>query len=82
MCFVEKVMWLIMSMYQIKSFKAMDLFMIINENKPYYVYINDFNRFICNKTKCKNKKNFFKHCLQCFSSKSVLVEHWKIIFVV
>ena len=56
--------------------------MIINENKPYYVYINDFNRFICNKTKCKNKKNFFKHCLQCFSSKSVLVEHWKIIFVV
>ena len=33
------------------------------------------NRFMCNKTKCKNKKNFCKYCLQCFSSEKVLTEH-------
>ena len=26
-------------------------------------------------TKCKNKKNFSRYCLQCFSSESVLMEH-------
>ena len=30
------------------------------ENKNHYVYIKDFNRFIFNKTKCKNKKCFCK----------------------
>ena len=49
--------------------------MIIDENKSHYVYITDFNRFMCNKTKCKNKKHFFRYCLQCFSSERVLVEH-------
>ena len=27
------------------------------------------------KTKNKNKKHFYKSCLQCFSSKNVLTEH-------
>ena len=39
------------------------------------VYIKDFNRFMCNKTKNKNKKYFCKCCLQCFSSEKVLIEH-------
>ena len=30
------------------------------------------------KTKNKNKKNFCKSCLQCFSSKNVLTEHKKV----
>ena len=30
---------------------------------------------MCNRTKNKNKKQFFKYCLQCFSSKNVLAEH-------
>ena len=30
------------------------------------------------KTKSKNKKYFYKKCLQCFSSKNVLTEHKKI----
>ena len=30
---------------------------------------------MCNKTKCKTKKHFCKCCLQCFSSKKVLIEH-------
>ena len=35
----------------------MDLLMITDENKSHYVYIKDFNRFICNKTNNKNKKH-------------------------
>ena len=30
---------------------------------------------MCNKTKYKNKKQFCKYCLQCFSSERDLVEH-------
>ena len=29
---------------------CMDLLLISNENKSHYVYIKDFNRFMCNKT--------------------------------
>ena len=49
--------------------------MIRDKNNSHYVYINDFNRFMCNKTKTKNKKHFCKYCLQWFSSERVLVEH-------
>ena len=37
--------------------------------------MKDFNRFMCNKTRCKNKKHFCKFCIQCFSSERVLIEH-------
>ena len=47
---------------------SMNLLPISCENKSYYVYIKDFNRFMCNKTKNKNKKHFCKCCLQYFSS--------------
>ena len=50
------------------------LLLISNEFKSHYVYIKDFDRFIFNKTKNKNKKYFCKNCLQCFSSE-VLIEH-------
>ena len=53
----------------------MDLLLISDENKSSYVYIKDFNRFMCDKTKNKNKKLFFKCFLQCFSSEKVLIEH-------
>ena len=42
-----------------------------------YVYIKGFNRLVFSKTKNKNKKWFFKSCLQCFSSEKVLEEHEK-----
>ena len=45
---------------------CMDLLLRSNEN------IKDFNRFMCNKPKNKNKKYFSKCCLQCFSSEKVL----------
>ena len=54
---------------------SMDLLLVSDENKSHYVYIKDFNRFMCNKTKTKNKKYFFICCLQCFSSEKVLIEH-------
>ena len=47
---------------------CMDLLLISDENRSHYVYINDFNIFLCNKTKNENKKCFCKCCLQCFSS--------------
>ena len=40
--------------------------------------IKDFNKFMFDKTKNKNKKHFCKFCLQCFSSETVLVEHKEI----
>ena len=49
---------------------CMDLLLITNENNSHYVYIKDFNRFMCNKTKNKTRKYFCKCCLQCFSSQN------------
>ena len=42
---------------------SMDLLLISDENNSHYVYIKDFNRFMCNKTKNKNKKYFCECCL-------------------
>ena len=53
----------------------MDLLLISDENKSHYVYIKDFDRFMCNKTKNKNKKYFCKCCLQCFGNGKILIEH-------
>ena len=33
--------------------KCMDLLLVTDENKSHYVYIKDFKRFMCNKTKSK-----------------------------
>ena len=52
---------------------SMDLLLLIDDNKSYYVYIKDFNRFMFHKK--KKKKWFCKSCLQCFSSESVLIKH-------
>lgn len=45
-----------------------------NENK-HYVLIKDFDKFMYNQTKCKKRKHFCMHCLQCFSSEKVLTNH-------
>ena len=39
----------------------MDLLLITDGNKLHNVYIKDFNRFICSKTKYKNKKYFCRY---------------------
>ena len=58
----------------------MDLLLIAEENKSHYIYIKDFNKFMCNKTKSNNKKHFRKYCLQFFSSEKVLQEHREVCF--
>ena len=45
---------------------SIDVLLISNENKSHYVYIKDFNRFMCNKTKNKNKKIFLQMFLTMF----------------
>ena len=42
----------------VKFKNCMDLLMVTNKNKSHYLYIKDFNRFMCNKTKNKNKRHF------------------------
>ena len=56
--------------------------MISNEFKSHYVYIKDFDRFMFNKTKNRNKKHFCKCCLKCFGSKEILIEHKKDCLVI
>ena len=54
---------------------SIDLLLLIDDDKSHYVYIKDFDRFMFHKTKNKNKKWFWKSCLQCFSIKNILTEH-------
>ena len=56
----------------------MNLLLISDENKTHYVYIKDFNRFMFNNTKYKNKKHICRYCLQCFSNKTGFQEHKEI----
>ena len=53
----------------------MELLLITKDEKKHYVLIKDFNKFMFNQTKHKNKKHLCMHCLQCFSSDRVLNEH-------
>ena len=61
---------------------CLDFLLISNDFTSHYVYIKDFNRPMFNKTKNKNKKYFYKSCLQCFSSEKVLKEHKKDCFLI
>ncbi|KAL9967825.1 hypothetical protein ACROYT_G026122 [Oculina patagonica] len=53
----------------------MELLLITNETKQHYVLIKDFNKFMYNQTKHKERKHFCMHCLQCFSSNRILNNH-------
>ena len=59
-----------------EAFKdQMNLLLITKDEKKHYVLIKDFNSFMCNQTKDKNKKHFCMYCLQCFSSERILANH-------
>ena len=75
-CYENKLVFPIYISNQ-KFENSMDLLLVTDGDKLHYVYIKDFDRFIFHKTKNKNKKYFCKSCLQCFSSKNVLIEHKK-----
>ena len=58
-----------------KSQDQMNLLLITKDEKKHYVLIKDFNAFMYNQSKQKEKKHFCMFCLQCFSSERVLVKH-------
>ena len=53
----------------------MNLLLITENEKKHYILMKDFNAFMYNQTKHKDKKHFCMYCLQCFSSESILVKH-------
>ena len=59
-----------------ETFKdQMNLLLITNDEKGHYVLIKDFNKFMYNQSKHKEKKHFCMFCPQCFSSERVLANH-------
>ena len=55
----------------------MELLLITKDENKHYVLIKDFNKFMYQQTKHKERKHFCMHCLQCFSSERVLNNHKK-----
>ena len=53
----------------------MNLLLITENENKHYVLIKDFNKFMYNQTKHKERKHFCMFCLQCFSSERVLNNH-------
>ena len=53
----------------------MNLLLITEDKKKHYVLIKDFNAFMYNQTKHKERKHFCMYCLQCFSSEGILANH-------
>ena len=55
----------------------MNLLLITKNEKKHYVLIKDFNLFMYNQSKHRERKHFCMHCLQCFSSERILPNHIK-----
>ena len=53
----------------------MELLLVTKNENKHYVLIKDFNKFMYNQTKHKERKHFCMYCLQCFSSERVLSNH-------
>ena len=53
----------------------MELLLVTENENKHYVLIKDFNKFMYNQTKHKERKHFCMYCLQCFSSERVLNNH-------
>ena len=60
----------------------MNLLLITKDEKKHYVLIKDFNAFMCNQSKHKERKHFCMYCLQCFSSIEILDAHRKDCIVI
>ena len=59
-----------------ETFEDQMNFLLITENeKKHYVLIKDFNAFMYNQLKHKERKHFCMYCLQCFSSERILANH-------
>ena len=53
----------------------MNILLITDDEKKHYVLIKDFNAFMYNQSKHKERKHFCMYCLQCFSSERILANH-------
>ena len=53
----------------------MNLSLITKNEKKHCVLIKDFNAFMYNQSKHKERKHFCTYCLQCFSSERILANH-------
>ena len=53
----------------------MNVLLITKDEKRHYVLIKDFNKFMYNQSKHRERKHFCMYCLQCFSSESILAKH-------
>ena len=60
----------------------MNLLLITEGKNKHYVLIKDFNKFMYNQTKHKERKYFCMYCLQCFSSEDVLTKHKEICITI
>ena len=60
----------------------MNLLLITKDEKKHYVLIKDFNAFMYNQSKHKERKHFCMYCLQCFSSIEILDPHRKDCIVI
>ena len=58
--------------------REMNLLLITENENNHYVLIKNFNKFMYNQTKHKDRKHFCRYCLQCFSSDRVLNNHKEI----
>ena len=53
----------------------LNLLLITKGKEQHYVLIKDFNKFMYNQTKHKERKHFCMHCLQGFSYEKALINH-------
>ena len=53
----------------------MNLLLITEKENKHYVLIKHFNKCMYHQTKHRDRKHFCMHCLQCFSSEKVLINH-------
>ena len=65
-----------------KNENHIEMLLLTKDDKKHYVLIKDFNKFMFNQTKNRNKKHFCMSCLQCFSSERVLNDHKNICLVI
>ena len=64
-----------------KNENHLNLLLITEDEKNHYVLIKDFNKFMYNQTKHKDKKHFCMYCLQNFTTEKTLKNHSEICMV-
>ena len=48
--------------------QVLNSILIAQDDKSHYVFIKDFNKLMYSNTKCKDKKRYYMHCLQVFTT--------------